>query len=373
MKGQIVIYFVIVTISLGLLTCYIVARKKGISHWLPAYIFGLLKGVFSRTAHPQNVYFCFVDHFEPGFSSNPRMEVVDKWCKNFPEIAARHRDCRGKPPQHTFFIPIEEYSSDVTEKLSKLCQNGYGDVEVHLHHDKDTSENLRKTLLGFNNLLYNSFDLLRKNCDTGQIEYAFIHGNWALDNSRTDGRWCGVNDEISILRETGCYADFTMPSGAGSTQTRTINSIYYAIDDRNKPKSHDFGVPMKVWAPPPVDGLLMIQGPLALNWRDRKFGIIPRIEDADISWSNPPTPERIDLWIKQRIRPVGDNRSIVVKVHTHGAQTRNAAPLLDQYLDMIYSYLEKNYNDGKKYKLHYMTAHELYEKLKDIERDRFQN
>ena len=46
-----------------------------------------------------------------------------------------------------------------------------------------------------------------------------------------DGRYCGVNDELTVLRETGCYADFTMPAAPDVSQTRTINAIYYAADD----------------------------------------------------------------------------------------------------------------------------------------------
>ena len=29
--------------------------------------------------------------------------------------------------------------------------------------------------------------------------YAFVHGNWALDNSRPDGRWCGIDAELPRL------------------------------------------------------------------------------------------------------------------------------------------------------------------------------
>jgi len=345
---------------------YIILKKKKIDHWIVPYFISVMKNIFSPKEYPQNVYFCFVDHFEPGFVQ-PRMDLVDLWCEKYPIIANRHMDCRGKKPQHNFFIPIEEYHPDVVEKLSKLCHKGFGEVEIHLHHDNDTSDNTRQLLHNFKKLLFNKYALLRKDELTNKIQYAFIHGNWALDNSRKDGRWCGVNDEISILKETGCYADLTMPSGSGSTQTRTINSIYYAIDDPSKPKSHDSGIPMEIGKKAPEDGLLMIQGPLALNWWKKKFGILPHIEDADVSHNHPPTPARIDLWIKQRIRMVGDNCSVVVKVHTHGAQIKNAGRLLDEYLDMIYSYLEKNYNDGKKYKLYYVTPYELYRILKGIE------
>ena len=40
--------------------------------------------------------------------------------------------------------------------------------------------------------------------------YAFVHGNFALANCAA-GRDCGVDSEMQILAETGCYADLTMP------------------------------------------------------------------------------------------------------------------------------------------------------------------
>ena len=52
----------------------------------------------------------------------------------------------------------------------------------------------------------------------GRVVFGFIHGNWALDNSRPDGKYCGLNNEITLLRDLGCYADFTMPSGASPTR-----------------------------------------------------------------------------------------------------------------------------------------------------------
>jgi len=41
-------------------------------------------------------------------------------------------------------------------------------------------------------------------------------------------------------------------------------------------------------APSPEDGLMLIQGPLALNWAWRKWGVLPRFEHADIRGSSPP-------------------------------------------------------------------------------------
>src|SRR3546814_3205543 len=59
----------------------------------------------------------------------------------------------------------------------------------------------------------------------------------------------GLDNELTLLRELDCYADFTMPSAPSPTQTTTINSIYYATDDPVRPKSHDTSTPARVGVP----------------------------------------------------------------------------------------------------------------------------
>src|SRR5438552_12333591 len=94
------------------------------------------------------------------------------------------------------------------------------------------------------------------------------------------------------------------PAGAGC-QTRRVNSIYYAEDDPARPKSHDLGAPAKAGVPSPADSMLMIQGPLALDWRWRKWGLIPRIENGDLTERRPPTIERLQNWIAAAVGVVG--------------------------------------------------------------------
>src|SRR5262249_4462153 len=151
--------------------------------------------------------------------------------------------------------------------------------EVHLHHDGDTAAALRRRLLDFKHLFAERHGVLPRDRRTGELAYGFVHGNWALDNSRPDGRWCGVDCELDVLRETGCSADFTLPSAPDPTQTRKINSIYYAVDDPLRPKSHDTGRDVGR-GPAPPNGLMIVQGPLVLNWRRRKWGLAPRVENA---------------------------------------------------------------------------------------------
>ena len=73
-----------------------------------------------------------------------------------------------------------------------------------------------------------------------------------------------MRNELKVLEETGCYADFTMPSAPDPTQTRIINRIYYARGT-SEPKSHDVGVPATVKgnADGNANKLLLVQGPLS--------------------------------------------------------------------------------------------------------------
>src|SRR5262249_50093584 len=168
----------------------------------------------------------FADHYEPkagGADPETARARVAKWVEEYPRRFARFRDSDGRPPRWTFFYPVEEYEPEYLDALAKLCRAGFGEVEVHLHHDGDTAESLAERLLAFKELLAERHGLLSRRRDTGELAYGFIHGNWALCNARPDGRFCGVNNELDVLRETGCYADFTMPSAPHVTQTRKVN------------------------------------------------------------------------------------------------------------------------------------------------------
>jgi len=288
-------------------------------------------------------------------------------------MAKKHRDSDGRYPQHTFFYPIEEYEPGHLEKIAKLCRQGLGEVEIQLHHDNDTEYRLRKKIeKGIED--FKRHGLLSKDKETGKVKFGFVHGNWALDNSRKDGKWCGVNNEIGVLQELGCYADFTLPSAPSDTQTRKINSIYYAIDDPYKPKSHDTGIDVALtlalshkWEREKGEGLMIIQGPLALNWKRRKFHIFPKIENAEIAWHNKPTKNRIDLWVEQNISVKGREDWIFIKIHTHGAQEKNFDSLLGKPMHNMHNYLRTKYNDGVNFKLHYVTAREMYNIIKAAE------
>jgi len=349
-------------------------RSRNMQSWIGMYLRQSLRARPAASA-PVHVMFAFVDHFEPmggGVDIERQRWRVDRWCNEYRAIASRHRDADGVAPQHSFFYPEEEYLEEHLLKIQALCSDGYGEIEIHLHHDNDNETNFRKTIAGFCETLHERHGALSRDPATGQLRFGFIHGNWCLDNSRADGRWCGLNNELILLRELGCYADYTLPSAPSETQTSTINSIYYATDDPARPKSHDTGVDVRVGGTPSGD-LMIVQGPLGLNWRERRFGLIPRIENADIRRVCPPSPERVDAWVKAGIHVEGRPEWVFVKIHTHGTLEADMDTLLGKEMDAMHAHLERAYNDGSRYVLHYVSAREMYNIIKAAEAGRSGN
>lgn len=362
--GALLLFVLFVVLCAVVITVAIRARNMQV--WLGGYLF---RRRAPPPAGPIHVMFCFVDHFEPAWG---KVELpvqrarVDRWCQDYRALAAGHHDADGRPPQHTFFYPEEEYLEEHLTKLAALCADGFGEIEIHLHHDNDTADNFKTTISRFNELLHERHGALPRDPASGELRFGFIHGNWSLDNSRADGRWCGINNELILLRELGCYADFTLPSAPSDTQTRTINAIYYATDDPLRPKSHDTGVPVRVGGNASGD-LMIVQGPLGLNWRERKFGVMPRIENADVRRGCPPTPDRVDHWVRTGIHVQGRPEWVFVKVHTHGTQEYDMDTLLGPSAHAMHEHLETRYNDGRQYVLHYVTAREVYNIIKAAE------
>jgi hypothetical protein len=340
-------------------TAWLLHQRNALA-WTPDYVRGRLRRRLPRTGLV-DVMFCFVDHFEPRWrrpDHDTEVRRVTRWVEDYPRVCSGHRDADGCAPKHTFFYPEEEYETGHLDRIAELCGAGFGEIEVHLHHDRDTNAGLRSKLKSFTRLLHEQHGALSRHPD-GRLAWAFIHGNWALDNARPDGRWCGVNDELTVLAEEGCYADFTLPSAPDPCQTRWVNRIYYAQDDPQRPRSHERGVPVTVGTEPCGD-LMIVQGPLGWDWGNRRAGLMPRLENADVRSAQPPTPARIDRWVRTAIGLEGLPQWVFVKIHTHGTQEGDMDTLLGPPVERMFAHLEERYNDRRRFRLHYVSAREMY-------------
>lgn len=344
-------------------------RRRNLDRWLLSYLRQWPRRRSPRADEEVHLLLCVADHWEPkyqGASPEQARGRVRRWVEGYPQQLARFRDSDGQPPRHTFFYPAEEYEPEYLDALTRLCAAGFGEVEIHLHHDADTAAGLRARLVAFRDLLAQRHGLLGRHRRTGAVGYAFIHGNWALCNSGPAGRYCGVNEEIVVLRDTGCYADLTLPSAPSPAQVAKINSLYYAVDRPGRPRSHETGVDVGT-APQPPGSLLLIQGPLALNWGNRKWGVLPRLENGCLQRTQPPGLDRLRLWLQARVQVPTRPDWYFVKLHCHGTIETDESTLLGEPMARFHAALAEQATRNPRFHYHYVTAREMYNLVRAAE------
>lgn len=345
-------------------------RERGLDRWAPVAVFGRRKLPLANVETDElTVLIAVCDHYEPQWgkpSVDAALERVRDWTNAYPALFSQFRDSDGRPPQHTFFFPQDEYRPEYLDELATLCRAGFGDVDIHLHHHDDTPDGLREKLASFRDDLVNRHGLLRIDSHTGKLAYGFIHGNWALCNSRRDGQWCGVDHELPILLETGCYADFTFPSAPSDTQPPTINSIYYASDSPQGRRAHEHGLPAGAGVEQPANSLLMIQGPLLFDGRRKKFGVLPRVENGDLLGNHPPSIERLPLWVNAGVTVAGHPQVRFVKLHTHGCKPSNQRMWLSETTQRFHADLAALSRRNPRFKYRYVTAWEMANAVREL-------
>jgi hypothetical protein len=371
---SILLFIIVIIFVFGSTTVLYAIFKKKLQYWIVSDVKrGLFRFLNPKPKGPIHIMFALVDHFEPGNGNadlDKQKARVDAWVEQYPKIAGKHQDSDGICPQHTFFFPPHYDTHDHLEKIVKLCTQGFGEVEMHLHHDRqkpwpDDEISLKKKILDCVKTYsrYGVFCL-----PDGRKRYGFIHGDWALANSLKNGEHCGVNDELSILEETGCYADFTFPI-SNEAQPRLANTIFYGHSCSSYPKGYNRnGIASKA-GNKETKGLLFIQGIIGLRWASRTHLFKPSIEQSNISSNDVPFPARIDYWINKSIHVKGKPDWIFIKVHGHGASAERADReiLLNKDSDRMFSYFEEEYNDMQKFFLHYVSAREMYNIVKAAE------
>jgi hypothetical protein len=333
-------------------------RSKNLHRWLGGWLAEsarrAARGSFDGTRH---LIFALCDHYEPlwkGATPEEGRARVQAWLEKYEQVFGGFRDSEGRAPRHTYFYPCEQYAPEYLEPLAQLARRGLGEVEVHIHRHATTPAGLRAEL-DTALAAYAQHGHVSRDAG-GRPRWAFIHGNWCLANSRRDGQLCGVDSELAVLFEAGCYADFTFPSAPDETQHGLVNRIYWPDGDMARRQAHERGTRARV-GEVRQDRLLMIQGPLALERRPGRMSV--RIENGELQAGDPPTPDRIASWVRQDVHVAGRPEWVFVKTYTHGAPFQNGRPLLGDDGRLLHEGLAR-YNDGREWKLHYVTAREMY-------------
>ena len=346
-----------------------IARIRHALPWLLQYPVARARAMLnSSDAGPKRLIFCIANHFEPSWKGSELFDIesqhrrLDRWFELARKTGESVLDTDGTKFRHTNFYPAEQYDRGLLEKLSGLQKEGLGEVEIHLHHgvDKpDTEDGLRNRILDFRDTLANDHKCLSRMSGIGEPMYAFVHGNWALGNS-AGGRFCGVDNELEILNETGCYVDMTLPSAPDRSQVPVLNSIYAC------------GLPLKSRSPHrkakrlttnnrALTLPLIVTGPLMLDWTQRMKGLpLPKLENGELAHFRPMDIARLRRWIRANITVSGKPDWIFIKLHCHGFFDHDQSACIGEdarrYFAEIIEYGERS----QEYTVHFATAREMF-------------
>ena len=318
---------------------------------------------------PVHLIIAVADHFEPaidpegGSKRVPRSEQerrLEWWNREYPKVVDRWRDHEGRPFVHTYFYPAEQYDEGLLEMIAEHCHSGWGEAEVHLHHGiphPDTAENTRRMLTDFRDRLAFRHRCLAAEEGSDQPRYCFVHGNFALANS-AGGRFCGVDSEMKVLAETGCYADFTLPTGVlHPAQTAKINSLYECALPLEQAAPHTQGTDLSTGHQPRIFPLI-VQGPLLADFRRSLRTFQPMFETGAITKPNPMSLHRLALWKQARIRVAGRQDWLFIKLHCHSMDPSQKDAVIGNEFKAFLEQLVDGVKERKE-TLHFVTAREM--------------
>lgn len=321
------------------------------AYWFPSY---LQQQLFSESNSDdiEHLMFIVVDHYEPGFEHDEAVQANEEWLDEYKKSVNGKVDSYGNRFVYNWFYPFDQRNDQVLQRLQREVQQGAGEVEFHWHKPcltkQEYQQQLGEAVSWFNQL--GAFKA-KKDVDSKEIStkprFAFIAGNWDLDNGRGTG--CGIDDEISQLVKAGGYMDMTYSTlGSPAQPKNMINQLYY-VEDTDKARSYEKGIRVAVGNKAPDDPFLMFQGPLSFHW-DLSF------EYGALESYALPSLKRIKHWLDSHIHVEHKPEWSFVKLYSHGIQSpdivkHHLGPMLDQL---------KIETESRGIKLHYVSAREAY-------------
>ena len=345
-----------------------VGRKlKYAANCLPSYAWQQMTRRSGRgTVH---LIVSIADHFEPsslgdfqsGYAPRDIQEQrLERWCSEYPRNFSEFRDAEGQRLNHTYFYPAEQYDKALVQRLADLCHAGWGEIEIHLHHgvtQPTTAEETVTQLTSFRDALANDHGCLASEEGDSRPKYAFVHGNFTLANC-ANGLDCGIDNEMQLLADTGCYVDMTYPTAVfHAAQIGVINSIYECALPLNERAPQRLGRELKVGSPVQRFPFL-IQGPWMLDFDRSARSGWGRVENAALTGPNPPSLRRLDLWKNARVTVSGRPDWLFIKLHAHGMAPADMDTMLGTPVQQFAKELVEGAADRKEI-IHFVSAREM--------------
>ena len=320
------------------------------AYWFPVY----LQQKFlteDKTDKIEHLMFIVVDHYEPGFEQDEAVKANEAWLYDYHKAVKGKVDSYGNRFVYNWFYPFDQRNDRVLQRLQQEVEQGAGELEFHWHKpcltEQEYQLQLTEAVRWFNQFGAFKAKAEISNKQKAAPRFAFIAGNWDLDNGRGTG--CGIDNEISQLVKAGGYMDMTYSTLGSPAQPRNIINQLYYVQDTNEARSYEQGTRVKVGKPAANSPFLMFQGPLSFHW-DLTF------EYGALESYAVPSLKRIKRWLDSHIHVEDKPQWSFVKLYSHGIQSpsivkNHLAPMLDQL---------KTETQRRGIKLHYVSAREAY-------------
>src|SRR5262249_22576719 len=161
------------------------------------------------------------------------------------------------------------------------------------------------------------------------------------------------------LSETGCYADFTLPSIYSRAQVPRINAIYECGLPLSESRPHRKGPGLKVGRTPELP--ILITGPTILDWRAaNRWPPFPRIDDGVLDSKYGLSMQRLGRWIRAGVWVGGRPDWLFIKLYGHAFFSGDQNVLVGEDARRFFSSMCAFAEETGQFKVHFATAREAF-------------
>ena len=324
----------------------------GTEHWLPAM--RRRQRPVENALGTRQVMIAICNRFESSSpaSADEKRALIENWTRAFSQFRDEFPDGQDIAPKHTVFLPVEDAESNWMSSLGNVCETAGNEIEFLAPRTVQSADRFREIILRGKEILSEHGWLSRD--ETGAIRYGLIHNGSAE-------RSAPLVPHAEVLRGTGCYASFLWQSDPNHIPPEYENSLcYFHEGEAASPRRGLRRVRAERGTRSECEEDILVVPPPHARDRDRKkFGLLPHFETGELSAAEPPSRDRLRLWLDCRITVEARPNWVFITLHIDGSRPENSRMLLGEPMRKFYRTLAELSERDRSLRFHCVTAREL--------------